>query len=284
MLTFLTGFIASVAHVATGPDHLAAVTPLAIDSRKKSWLIGFSWGLGHTIGMLILGFLFVLFREFLPVAAISRHSDSVVGFLLIAIGIWALVRLYRRHSHGYLPHAHFHTTPFLYAHIHKHTHLDAHSAGVDHLHPHSHDHKHPSHDQFEDGTHYHPDGRIFYKGAVIHNRRPLDANHGHKHTGKVRQNAFSAFLIGVIHGFAGFSHLFALLPSLALPTLMASVLYVVAFAFGTILTMILFALILGYIAHRSVVRDKQVFLKWFSLSGAILAIAIGVLWIIHPLA
>ena len=27
MLTLLTGFIASVAHVVTGPDHLAAVTP-----------------------------------------------------------------------------------------------------------------------------------------------------------------------------------------------------------------------------------------------------------------
>lgn len=39
MLTVLTGFIASVAHVVTGPDHLAAVTPLAIDTRKKSWVI-----------------------------------------------------------------------------------------------------------------------------------------------------------------------------------------------------------------------------------------------------
>ncbi|MBK6962966.1 MAG: hypothetical protein IPH20_03270 [Bacteroidales bacterium] len=64
MLTFLTGFIASIAHVVTGPDHLAAVTPLAIDSRKKSWIIGFSWGLGHTTGMLLIGLLFVLFKKF----------------------------------------------------------------------------------------------------------------------------------------------------------------------------------------------------------------------------
>ena len=283
MLTFLTGFIASIAHVATGPDHLAAVTPLAIDSRKKSWLVGFSWGLGHTIGMLLIGLLFVLFRDFLPVEAISRHSDTVIGFLLIGIGIWALVRMYRQHSHGYLPHAHFHTTPFLYAHIHKHTHLDKHSAGHDPDHAHTHEHYHPSHNHPQDGTHFHPDGRIFYKGAIIHNRRPLDSNHGHTHSGKVKQNAFSAFLIGVIHGFAGFSHLFALLPSLAFPTLIASVIYVVAFASGTILTMVFFALILGFIAHKSVVKDKQVFLKWFSLSGAILAIAIGLLWIIHPI-
>jgi len=63
MLTILTGFIASVAHVVTGPDHLAAVTPLAIDSRKKSWIVGLSWGLGHTLGMLLIGLLFVLFNS-----------------------------------------------------------------------------------------------------------------------------------------------------------------------------------------------------------------------------
>ena len=278
MLTFLTGFIASMAHVATGPDHLAAVTPLAIDSRKKSWLIGFSWGLGHTLGMLLIGAVFVLFRNFIPVEAISRHSDTIVGFMLVAIGAWSLVQLFGRHSHGNLPHAHFHTTPFLYAHIHKHTHHGHAGSGQSHEHD-----KGSMHDHRHDGTHYHEDGRVFYKGAVIHARRPLDANHGHEHTGKVRQNAFTALLIGIFHGFAGFSHLVALLPSLALPSVMASVVYVIAFASGTILTMVAFALVLGYVAHRSLVKDQHAFLRWFSLSGALLAIAIGLIWIIHPI-
>ena len=100
----------------------------------------------------------------------------------------------------------------------------------------------------------------------------------------MKQNAFSAFLIGTVHGFAGFSHLFALLPSLALPSLWASIIYVVAFATGTILTMISFAFILGIVAHRSEAKDKLHFLKWFSFTGAILAIAIGVLWIFNPIA
>jgi|GEM_PF-132031 len=318
MLTFLTGFIASVAHVATGPDHLAAVTPLAIDSRKKSWMIGFSWGFGHTVGMLLIGALFLVFREFLPVEAISKHSDTVIGFLLIGIGSWALMRLYRRHTHGYKPHAHFHTRPFLYPHIHKHTHpvplvfehpidhlhhdpphdhlpdhtshhVHSHSDSV-HDHPHhephgqhhSHEHEHGSgddHDYHEAKAHQHPHDTHH----VHHHDRVPDFGHGHVHTGKVRQNAFSAFLIGTVHGFAGFSHLFALLPSLALPTLLASVIYIIAFATGTILTMILFAFILGIVAHRSELKDNQLFLKWFSLTGALLAIAIGVLWIFHPM-
>ena len=64
--------------------------------------------------------------------------------------------------------------------------------------------------------------------------------------------------------------------------MIASVVYVTAFASGTILTMILFAFILGLVAFRSEVKQQQVFLKWFSFSGAVLAIAIGILWIFHP--
>jgi ABC-type nickel/cobalt efflux system permease component RcnA len=265
MLTFLTGFIASVAHVVTGPDHLAAVTPLAIDSRKKSWLIGFSWGLGHTIGMLLIGLLFVMFKEFLPIEAISKHSETVIGFLLIGIGCWALLRIYLRHSHKNKPHAHFHTTPYLYTHIHKHSHgikpvFDHnHADGQVHNHDHSFGHNH-------DKTHFHDHGH----------------GHEHVHVGKLKQNAFTALTIGVVHGFAGFSHLFALLPSLALPSVWDSVIYISAFALGTVFTMILFAFILGLVAFKSVVKDKQVFLKWFTFSGALLAIAIGILWIVHP--
>jgi ABC-type nickel/cobalt efflux system permease component RcnA len=248
MFVFLTGFIASMAHVVTGPDHLAAVTPLAIDSRKKSWMIGFSWGLGHTIGMLLIGFLFVLFKEILPVEAISRHSDTVIGFLLIAIGCWVIVRIYIRYYHGNKPHIHFHAKPYLYPHIHRHTHE-------------------------MDSEEPHP-GSEFAIG-IVH-------DHGHLHTGKVKQNAFTAFSIGIIHGFAGFSHLFALLPSLALPTIGASVNYIVAFAFGTVLTMMLFAFILGLVAFKSLMKNNLMFLKWFSYAGAVLAITIGIFWIIHP--
>jgi ABC-type nickel/cobalt efflux system permease component RcnA len=241
MITFLTGFIASIAHVVTGPDHLAAVTPLAIDSRKKSWMIGLSWGLGHTTGMLLIGMLFILFKNYFPLEAISRHSETIIGVLLIGIGFYAVIRTYLHHSHGNRPHSHFHTRPFLYAHIHKHSHGD---------------------DSSHTGAH--------------------SEEHTHEHTGTVRQNAFTALFIGIIHGFAGFSHLFALLPSLALPTVMESVIYIAAFAAGTILTMVLFAFILGVVAFQAVVKNKQLFLKWFTLAGGFLAIAVGILWIIHP--
>lgn len=234
MLIFLTGLAASMAHVVTGPDHLAAVTPLAIDSRKRSWIIGFSWGFGHTIGMLLIGLVFILFKEFISVDTISKHSDTIIGFLLIGIGTWAILRTYLRHSHIHRPHPHFHTRPYLYAHIHSH-----------------------SHDELPD--------------------------HDHDHPGTVKQNAFTALFIGIVHGFAGFSHLFALLPALALPTIWESVAYISAFAIGTIITMILFAFILGFVAFQSFIRKKAVFLKWFTYMGGIIAIGIGILWLVHPI-
>ena len=284
MLTFLIGFIASLAHVVTGPDHLAAVTPLAIDSRKKSWIIGFSWGLGHTIGMLLIGLLFVLFKKFLPIGAISKYSETIIGCLLIAIGTWALIRTYLRHKHGNKPHAHFHSSPYLYAHIHKHTHnfkpTFENFKQTNQYQNHSHDGAH-SHDHNNDNG----SGNNHY---VLNpkNNQLQEFEHGHLHDNvpvvNVNQNAFTAFSIGVIHGFAGFSHLFALLPSLALPTIWFSVIYICAFATGTIFTMILFAFILGHVAFKSEVKNKQKFLKWFTFSGAMLAILIGIIWLIHP--
>ncbi len=98
-LTFLLGIVASATHVMTGPDHLAAVTPLAIENKKKSWLIGMSWGIGHTTGLLLIGGLFYLFREMFPVKIISEYSEVVVGIILVIIGMWAFYKLLNKNRH-----------------------------------------------------------------------------------------------------------------------------------------------------------------------------------------
>lgn len=83
------GMAAAALHVVSGPDHLAAVTPLAIETRRKVWKIGLFWGFGHLVGMLLIGLLFMTFREFIPIEKISGHSEQLVGVVLIAIGPWA---------------------------------------------------------------------------------------------------------------------------------------------------------------------------------------------------
>lgn len=92
MLALFTGVAAGFFHVLAGPDHLAAVAPLAVDDDRAAWRAGLSWGLGHTAGVLLVGLLLLAFRELLPVDLLSAWSERVVGVALIAVGAWGLWR------------------------------------------------------------------------------------------------------------------------------------------------------------------------------------------------
>jgi len=117
----LTGFAAGGVHVVSGPDHLAAVAPLAIDSRHKSWKAGLMWGVGHSVGAWTLAILAMIFREAIPVDLVSAWSERLVGVVLIGVGLWALRRALRGHLHT---HVHTHDG---HAHVHAHFHAHGHS-------------------------------------------------------------------------------------------------------------------------------------------------------------
>lgn len=119
-IPIFAGLAAAVIHVVSGPDHLAAVTPLALESRTKVWRIGLFWGAGHLIGMLFIGLLYLLFKTYLPLESISRYSEQLVGFVLVAVGLWALSGLFlKRKTHE---HPHIHGGPEPYIHVHEHEH------------------------------------------------------------------------------------------------------------------------------------------------------------------
>ena len=113
MVTALTGALAGVVHVLSGPDHLAAVTPLAIARRRGSWLTGWAWGVGHASGVTAVAALAIVLRDLLPpVELIASWSEKIVGGALIAVGLWALRRGLRiqtaSHVHDGIPHDHVH--------------------------------------------------------------------------------------------------------------------------------------------------------------------------------
>jgi ABC-type nickel/cobalt efflux system permease component RcnA len=120
------GLIASILHVIAGPDHLAAVAPFAIESKRKAWKIGLFWGIGHLVGMIAIGLLFALFKEIIPVDEISQYSEQLVGFVLVGIGFWALYRIFRkRKKHKHL-HVHAENSPVIHTHEHHHDHTGSH--------------------------------------------------------------------------------------------------------------------------------------------------------------
>jgi ABC-type nickel/cobalt efflux system permease component RcnA len=126
------GIIAAALHVISGPDHLAAVTPFAIESKKKAWKVGLLWGIGHLVGMLLIGVLFLFFKKFIPIEKISEHSEKLVGFVLIILGIWIFVRIFKEEKNHRHMHVHSEENPL----IHKHSHL--------HNSEKTHNHKHPN--------------------------------------------------------------------------------------------------------------------------------------------
>jgi len=128
---FFAGLLASMLHVIMGPDHIAAVLPFAIEAKRKAWKIGLFWGLGHIFGMLLIGLLFLFFKELIPVEQISNYSEQLVGFVLVIIGVWAFVKVFRSESHHKHLHIHSETQPL----IHKHTHEHSHNPSHDHVHP-----------------------------------------------------------------------------------------------------------------------------------------------------
>lgn len=113
MLTAVTGALAGLFHVLAGPDHLAAVAPLAVDGRRRGWLAGWTWGIGHASGVVVVALLAVLLRDALPpIDVISGWSERIVGAALIVVGVWALRRSMRLtpapHVHGHVLHDHLH--------------------------------------------------------------------------------------------------------------------------------------------------------------------------------
>ena len=113
MLTIITGAVAGFFHVLSGPDHLAAVAPIAVVDRERGWFVGWTWGVGHAAGVVVVAVLAVVLRDMLPaIDTISAWSERLVGGALIAIGVWALRRSSRigpaAHVHDGLSHDHLH--------------------------------------------------------------------------------------------------------------------------------------------------------------------------------
>jgi ABC-type nickel/cobalt efflux system permease component RcnA len=82
--------------------------------------------------MLLIGGVYLLFREYIDIKMISGYSEYLVGIVLIGIGLWSIYKVYG-HFHTHHAHPHVHTQPEPYVHIHSHEHENE----FNHKHSHS---------------------------------------------------------------------------------------------------------------------------------------------------
>jgi ABC-type nickel/cobalt efflux system permease component RcnA len=190
MLALLTGLAAGFLHVLSGPDHLAAVAPLAVRGHRRAWVAGLRWGLGHSAGVALVGLLALGLREVFPIEAVSAWSERLVGVLLIGIGLWSVRKALQVQIHA---HEHAHDGS---AHQHVHFHVPDHGHEHDAA-PHVH-----THAAFGIGTLHGLAGSSHFLGVLPSLALPTTAQ---------RISYLLAFAVGTVAAMAGFSSVLGLL-------------------------------------------------------------------------
>lgn len=239
----LLGFFLGMRH-ATDSDHVIAVTTIVSRQRRisEAALTGIFWGIGHSLTLLVVGGIIILFGVVIP-ERIGLSLEFCVALMLITLGLFNL-RGFKRAFHGAVEHQH----------SHQHRHGD-----YVHEHPHGH----------EPGAHGHAEtavppaflDRWFGRWGIYRSMRPI--------------------VIGVVHGLAG-SAAVALLVLPIIRDPIWAMAYLLIFGLGTIAGMMLITAAISvpvaYSARRSVFLERWMGIAAGALSllfGAFLVYQIG---------
>lgn len=130
----LLGLLIGMQH-ALEVDHVTAVASLATRARSVGQIIrhGAVWGVGHSLTLLLLGGLVIVFGAAIP-DPVAAGMELLVGVMLVALGFDVLRRLLRDRVHF---HSHRHGDGKVHMHAHSHAgETGPHDADA-------HDHSHP---------------------------------------------------------------------------------------------------------------------------------------------
>mmetsp|Transcript_19234 Transcript_19234/g.35377 ORF Transcript_19234/g.35377 Transcript_19234/m.35377 type:complete len:384 (+) Transcript_19234:66-1217(+) len=104
-----TGILMGIIHVLTGPDHLSALATLSgtnISNRRShrdGFLLGIRWGLGHSLGILIVGSVLIAVEESSSEwigmdDMVSTTLEGLVGVFMLALGTYGLHKAFRNRA------------------------------------------------------------------------------------------------------------------------------------------------------------------------------------------
>jgi hypothetical protein len=94
-----TGLLLGAFHVLT-PDHLSALSTLSVGGSWRSFHLGVRWSIGHSIGLLICTFIFIVMGGSLDLHSMSRYTDGFVGIGMVIIGGYGVLAAFRDRDYG----------------------------------------------------------------------------------------------------------------------------------------------------------------------------------------
>lgn len=237
----LLGLFLGMRH-ATDPDHVAAVATIVSRQRtpRSAALIGTLWGIGHTMTIMVVGGVIVLFDVVIP-PRVGLAMEFGVALMLMALGLWSVAAPLRRMVSA-------HTTADCPGGVHAHPHQHG-----DSIHTHVHGH--------EVGTHGHPDAQT-----------PLSRVDGWL-GGVGAYQAIRPLVVGLVHGLAG-SAAVALLVLATIRNPLWAVAYLLLFGIGTITGMMLVTAVIAVPFAYTAARFAAVH-RYLGIAAGVVSLGLG---------
>lgn len=117
------GILMGIVHVLTGPDHLSALATLSGTNiscsdrgrsggaRFEAFLLGIKWGIGHSLGLLVVGSTLIAIQEESSSEWVQMDAwwsvalEGLVGVFMILLGTYGLHKAIRNREDNALPSA-----------------------------------------------------------------------------------------------------------------------------------------------------------------------------------
>jgi ABC-type nickel/cobalt efflux system permease component RcnA len=142
------GLIFGLKH-AMEVDHIVAVSTIVSEHRNllRATLVGGLWGAGHSVALVVVGFLVLIFRVAIP-QTLANWLEFGVALMIIALGALAVWRVFRGRAD---------------VHMHRHSH-DGHSHVHIHFHEHETEHHRPA---SKVASHSHAISQVGFKPILV---------------------------------------------------------------------------------------------------------------------
>ncbi|GLE05330.1 hypothetical protein PINS_up014343 [Pythium insidiosum] len=253
----VTGLSLGVLHVVSGPDHLSALVALSSGRSLQAFALGAQWGVGHSLGILLIAVICVSLGHELELGAFRVVCHYIVGVFLVLLGGWTLYHAKLDYDLQTQP-----PSPS----TSRWSDVQCQDASY-RLIPRSGE---PPDERLQEQQQS-DDDSFTRKLVSLWTRHDSDA------VGRVQTS--SSVCVGIVHGAAGPGGVLGVLPAVAMHHATHAAVYLASFCGSTIVCMGVFAAIYGELSRRSGQQSPLLAFR-IALASSALSIVVGVLWIV----